>query len=106
MTSIVLNQPSLGVQCEGPSVFKPSANSYFVMASHLTGWAPNPPVMFHATAGSLNGAVWHNTTGLPQVCCCLLIAVYCWLMLLRLAPGRSGTSLPILCGSMISLESA
>lgn len=49
-------------QCEGPSIFKPSAGSYFMMASHLTGWAPNPPLLYHAASDSLNGAVWHNTT--------------------------------------------
>ena len=50
------------MQCEGPSVFKPAANSYFMMASHLTGWAPNPPLLFHATADSLSGAVWLDST--------------------------------------------
>ena len=50
------------VQCEGPSVFKPAANSYFMMASHLTGWAPNPPLLFHATSDSLSGAVWLDST--------------------------------------------
>ena len=32
------------------------------MASHLTGWAPNPPLLYHAAAISVNGAVWRNTT--------------------------------------------
>ena len=32
------------------------------MASHLTGWAPNPPLLYHAAATSVNGAVWRNTT--------------------------------------------
>ena len=50
------------MQCEGPSVFKPAANSYFMMASHLTGWAPNPPLLFHATSDSLSGAVWLDST--------------------------------------------
>ena len=50
------------MQCEGPSVFKPSANSYFMMASHLTGWAPNSPMLFHTTSDSLSGAVWHEST--------------------------------------------
>ena len=50
------------MQCEGPSVFKPAANSYFMVASHLTGWAPNPPLLFHATSDSLSGAVWLDST--------------------------------------------
>ncbi len=50
------------LQCEGPSIFKPSKDSYFLMASHLTGWAPNPPLLYHAAATSVNGAVWRNTT--------------------------------------------
>ena len=32
------------------------------MASHLSGWAPNPPLLYHAASTSVNGAVWHNTT--------------------------------------------
>ncbi|CAL5218581.1 g275 [Coccomyxa viridis] len=53
---------STAPRCEGPSIFKPSADSYFLMASHLTGWAPNPPLLYHAAATSVNGAVWRNTT--------------------------------------------
>lgn len=52
----------VSLQCEGPSIFKPSAGSYFLMASHLSGWAPNPPLLYHAASTSVAGAVWHNTT--------------------------------------------
>lgn len=50
-------------QAEGPAVFRPVSGSYFMMGSHLTGWAPNLPQLFHASAPSLHTATW---TELPE----------------------------------------
>ncbi|BDA44105.1 hypothetical protein COCOBI_05-2890 [Coccomyxa sp. Obi] len=47
---------------EGPSIFKPTAKDYYLIASHLTYWNPNPPMLFHASASSLRTAAWHNLT--------------------------------------------
>jgi hypothetical protein len=44
------------MQAEGPALFKPKDGSYFLMGSHLTGWAPNPPLLFHTYAPSLDAA--------------------------------------------------
>ena len=48
------------MQCEGPSVFKTGNGSYYLMASHLSGWAPNPPLLFHAATPNLGDAIWHQ----------------------------------------------
>lgn len=50
------------MQGEGPSIFKPTAQDYYLMASHLTYWNPNPPMLLHASADSLCGAAWHTLT--------------------------------------------
>ena len=50
------------MQGEGPSVFKPTATDYYLIASHLTYWNPNPPMLFHASASSLRTAAWHSLT--------------------------------------------
>ena len=47
------------LQGEGPSIFKPSDGSYYMMASHLTYWKPNPPMLYHAAAASLASAKWN-----------------------------------------------
>lgn len=47
-------------QVEGPAVFKPTSKDYFLMASSMTYWDPNPPLMFHASAAALHGAHWHS----------------------------------------------
>ena len=44
-------------------MFRPTQGSYFLMGSHLTGWAPNAPMLFHASAPSLFTATW---TELPE----------------------------------------
>lgn len=54
------------VQGEGPSIFKPTAQDYYMVASHLTYWNPNPPMLFHASGGSLRNAAWHNLTMLAR----------------------------------------
>ena len=46
------------LQGEGPALFKPAPGSYYVMASHLTYWAPNQAELFHAAAPSLSAASW------------------------------------------------
>ena len=45
-------------QGEGPAIFKPSDGHYYMMASHLTFWRPNPAMLFHAAADSLATAKW------------------------------------------------
>ena len=45
-------------QGEGPAIFKPSDGNYYMMASHLTFWRPNPAMLFHAAADSLATAKW------------------------------------------------
>ena len=46
------------LQGEGPAIFKPSDGNYYMMASHLTFWRPNPAMLFHAAAESLATAKW------------------------------------------------
>ena len=46
------------LQGEGPAIFKPSDGNYYMMASHLTFWRPNPAMLFHAAADSLATAKW------------------------------------------------
>ncbi len=48
------------MQGEGPSIFKPRGQGYYMMASHLTYWNPNPPMLFHSAASSLRGAAWRT----------------------------------------------
>ena len=48
------------LQGEGPSIFKPSDGNYYMMASHLTYWKPNPPMLYHAAAASLPTAKWNK----------------------------------------------
>lgn len=50
----------LGLQGEGPSIFKPSDGNYYMLASHLTFWKPNPPMLYHAAAASLATAKWNK----------------------------------------------
>ena len=51
--------PAPCLQGEGPSIFKPSDGNYYMMASHLTYWKPNPPMLYHAAAASLASAKWN-----------------------------------------------
>ena len=53
-------RPLLRLQGEGPVLFKSGPSSYFLLASHLTLWAPNPPQLFAAAAESLPQAKWHR----------------------------------------------
>ena len=48
------------MQGEGPSIFSPSTGNYYLMASHLTYWNPNPPMLYHSSAGSLTSAKWNK----------------------------------------------
>lgn len=48
------------MQGEGPSIFSPSEGHYYLMASHLTYWRPNPPMLYHAAAASLASAKWNK----------------------------------------------
>lgn len=49
-----------GLQGEGPAIFKPAPGAYYLMSSHLTYWAPNQAMMYHATAPSLAAATWRS----------------------------------------------
>ncbi|CAK0772385.1 hypothetical protein CVIRNUC_003957 [Coccomyxa viridis] len=49
---------SVAPRGEGPAIFKPSDGNYYMMASHLTFWRPNPAMLFHAAADSLATAKW------------------------------------------------
>ena len=46
------------MQGEGPAIFSPAPGEYYMFASHLTGWAPNPPQLFAAASASLAEAAW------------------------------------------------
>ncbi len=48
------------LQGEGPSIFKPSDGNYYMMASHLTYWKPNPPMLYHAAVASMSTAKWNK----------------------------------------------
>ena len=48
------------MQGEGPAIFKSGPGSYFLLASHLTGWAPNPPQLFAAAADSIPLTSWQR----------------------------------------------
>ena len=54
------NEAAAVAQGEGPSIFKPSEGHYYLMASHLTYWAPNPPMLYHAAAPDLASAKWNK----------------------------------------------
>ena len=54
------DEPAAVAQGEGPSIFKPSEGHYYLMASHLTYWAPNPPMLYHAAAADLASAKWNK----------------------------------------------
>ena len=56
----------LCLQGEGPSIFKPSDGNYYMLASHLTYWKPNPPMLYHAAAASLVTAKW-NKLAMPAM---------------------------------------
>ena len=46
-------------QAEAPAVFKHGPTSYWIMSSHLTGWAANAPLLWHADSSEgLCGATW------------------------------------------------
>ena len=54
-----------GVQAEAPAVFSPKMGAYFVMTSHLTGWAANPAMLFRASAETpCQAKAWY----ISQVC--------------------------------------
>ena len=53
---------STGVGAEGPAVFRYGGVAY-IFASHLTGWAPNAPLLHRSAAGPLCGSFWLT---LPQ----------------------------------------
>ena len=42
-----------GFQGEGPAVFKTNATAYHMLASHLTGWDPNPEQLFNYNGKSM-----------------------------------------------------
>lgn len=42
---------------EGPAVFS-HAGRHHVFTSHLTGWDPNPPMLFGSEAGGMCGSPW------------------------------------------------
>ncbi|PSC71307.1 glycosyl hydrolase family 43 [Micractinium conductrix] len=44
-----------GLGAEGPAVFHANGRHY-IFASHLTGWAPNPPLLHESTAGMCSTA--------------------------------------------------
>ncbi|KAK9861598.1 hypothetical protein WJX84_003056 [Apatococcus fuscideae] len=47
-------------QAEAPAVFKHGPSSYWILSSHLTGWAPNPPLLWHANSSEgLCGTSWY-----------------------------------------------
>lgn len=46
-----------GLGAEGPAVFRHSGRHY-IFASHLTGWAPNPPILHESTAGGMCSTFW------------------------------------------------
>ena len=39
-------------------MFSPKSGSYFIMGSHLTGWAANPAMLFRASAATPCNAKW------------------------------------------------
>lgn len=45
------------VAAEGPAVFR-HAGRHYVFTSHLTGWDPNPPMLFVSEAGGLCSSDW------------------------------------------------
>ncbi|KAK9813147.1 hypothetical protein WJX72_009862 [[Myrmecia] bisecta] len=45
---------------EAPAVFKTGADSYYVVASHLTGWKANAPILFHSQVESLCKGEWEE----------------------------------------------
>ncbi|KAL4443631.1 hypothetical protein ABPG75_011368 [Micractinium tetrahymenae] len=45
------------VAAEGPAVFR-HAGRHYVFTSHLTGWDPNPPILFGSEAGGMCGSRW------------------------------------------------
>ena len=41
-------------------MFSPKPGNYFIMASHLTGWAANPAMLFRARAeGPCKAKAWY-----------------------------------------------
>jgi len=46
-------QPVSNVQAEAPAIFQPAEGQFNIIASHLTGWAANPPQMFVSEGKSL-----------------------------------------------------
>ncbi len=46
---------------EAPAVFQANGQ-YYIFSSHLTGWAPNPPMLWSSTA--MCGAAW-SELGVP-----------------------------------------
>ena len=56
---------SIGTAREGHAIFYRN-NHYYMMTSHLTGWAPNPADLFISDGDTLHGAKWTslgNPTG-------------------------------------------
>ncbi len=48
---------------EGMALFRHSNGTYYIITSHLTGWSPNPLMMFRAQGKTLDDPQWVPATG-------------------------------------------
>lgn len=55
---------SRGPRCEGQAVWR-DGNTYFLLGSHLTGWASNAAILSKAEGGIRNGTQW-TVLGIPS----------------------------------------
>jgi hypothetical protein len=45
---------------EGMAIFRHPNGTYYMMTSHLTGWNPNPLMLFRAQGKTLDDPQWFN----------------------------------------------
>jgi len=46
--------------CEGMALFRHPNGTYYMITSHLTGWSPNPLMLFRAEGATLDDPQWVN----------------------------------------------